>query len=112
MIKSITQDNLAIAAINMDISSFGNNNILIVGFNTKSQNGIIMKQDDKIITRNMHNFENKFVMINQLGIDNDGMFQPLTESLLENCDKLPDLYIQNFMLNIDKINDIQILKVF
>ena len=112
MIKVITQNNLAIAAINMDISSFGNNNILIVGFNTKSQNGTIMQDDDIIIARNMHNFENKFVMINQLGIANDGTFQPLTEALLENYDKLPDLYSQSFMVNIDKINDIQILKVF
>lgn len=112
MIKVITQNNLAIAAINMDISSFGNNNILIVGFNTKSQNGTIMQDDDIIIARNMHNFENKFVMINQLGINNDGAFQPLTESLLENCNKLPDLYVQNFMINADKINDVQILKVF
>lgn len=115
MIKAITQDNLAIAAINMDISSFGNNNILIVGFPTKSLNGIvprIMKQDDEIINCNMCNFKDKFIMINQLGIDNGGTFQPLTESMLENYDKLPDLYIQNFMINTDKINDIQILKVF
>lgn len=36
----------------------------------------------------------------------------VTEALLENYDKLPDLYTQDFMVNIDKINDIQILKVF
>lgn len=112
MIKSVKQENLAIAAINMDIAGFGNNNILIVGFPTKGASGIIMQQDDTIITRNMHNFENKFVMINQLGIANDGTFQPLTEALLENYDKLPDLYAQSFMVNIDKINDIEILKVF